>query len=137
MDYVREDLKGKNIQKLPGLVKRPKNKQKESLEESCESLIVGTADGREKKNNSIANNKKILVLNVLTKNIFILLFPAYPLATAGVPLRLRVGLPPVENRCHRSTCRTQTKEILSSAISCRVKLLSDLFNAADIINGHS
>jgi len=47
MDYVREDLKGKNIQKLPGLVKRPKNKQKESLEESCESLIVGTADGRE------------------------------------------------------------------------------------------
>ena len=49
MDYVREDLKEKNIQKLPGLVKRPKNKQKDSLEESCESLIVGTADGREEK----------------------------------------------------------------------------------------
>ena len=48
-DCVREDLKGKNIQKLPGLGKRPKNKQKGSLEESCESLIVGTADGREKK----------------------------------------------------------------------------------------
>src|SRR6218665_1971419 len=43
-----EDLKGKNIQKLPGLVKRPKNKQKGSLEESCESL-VGTADGREER----------------------------------------------------------------------------------------
>src|SRR6218665_2837720 len=49
MDYVREDLKANNIQKLPGLVKRSKNKQKGSLEESCESLIVGTADGREEK----------------------------------------------------------------------------------------
>src|SRR6218665_1149801 len=29
---------GKYIQKLPGLVKRPKNKQKGSREESCESL---------------------------------------------------------------------------------------------------
>ena len=48
-DYVRKDLKDKNIQKLPGLVKRPKNKQKGSLEESCESLIVGTADGREER----------------------------------------------------------------------------------------
>src|SRR6218665_953923 len=37
------------IQKLPGLVKRPKNKQKGSLEESYESLIVGTADGREER----------------------------------------------------------------------------------------
>src|SRR6218665_190499 len=49
MDYVREDLKEKNIQKLPRLVKRPKNKQKGSLEESCESLIIGTADGREER----------------------------------------------------------------------------------------
>src|SRR6218665_4043133 len=49
MDYVREDLKEKNIQKLPGLVKRSKNKQKGSLEESCESLIVSTADGREER----------------------------------------------------------------------------------------
>jgi len=48
-DYVREDLKEKNIQKLPGLVKRPKNKQKGSLEVSCESLIVDTADGREER----------------------------------------------------------------------------------------
>src|SRR6218665_2938431 len=49
MDYVREDLKEKNIQKPPGLVKRPKNKQKGSLEESCESLNVGTAEGREER----------------------------------------------------------------------------------------
>src|SRR6218665_3278331 len=48
-EYVREDLKEKYIQKLPELVKRPKNKQKGSLEESCESLIVGTADGREER----------------------------------------------------------------------------------------
>ena len=47
MDNVREDLKEKNIRKLPGLVNRPK-KQK-SLDESCESLIVGTADGREER----------------------------------------------------------------------------------------
>src|SRR6218665_3812622 len=40
---------GENIQTLPGLVKRPKNKQKGSLEKSCESLIVGTADGREER----------------------------------------------------------------------------------------
>src|SRR6218665_1327838 len=40
---------GESIQKLPGLVKQPKNKQKGSLEESCESLIVGTADGREER----------------------------------------------------------------------------------------
>src|SRR6218665_1282765 len=46
MDYVREDLKEKNIQKLPGLVKRLKNKQKGSLEESCESLIVGREERR-------------------------------------------------------------------------------------------
>jgi len=31
------------------MVKRPKNKQKGSLEESCQSLIVGTADGREER----------------------------------------------------------------------------------------
>ena len=31
------------------LVKRPKNKQKGNLEESCERLIVGTADGREER----------------------------------------------------------------------------------------
>ena len=49
MDYVSEDLKERNIQKLPGLVKRPRNKQKGSLEVSCESLIVGTADGREER----------------------------------------------------------------------------------------
>src|SRR6218665_3589432 len=29
MDYVREDLQEKNIQKLPGLVKRPKTNKKE------------------------------------------------------------------------------------------------------------
>src|SRR6218665_1560801 len=40
---------GENIQKLPGLVKRPKKKQKGSLEESCENLIIGTADGREER----------------------------------------------------------------------------------------
>src|SRR6218665_916412 len=28
MDNIREDLKGKNIRKLPGLVKRPKTKTK-------------------------------------------------------------------------------------------------------------
>ena len=53
-DYIREDLKGENIQKLPGLLKRPKNEQKGSLEESCESLIVGTADGREDRRDMTA-----------------------------------------------------------------------------------
>ena len=39
----QEVLKEKNIRKLLGLVKRPKKTI--SLEESCESLIVGAADG--------------------------------------------------------------------------------------------
>src|SRR6218665_1045576 len=40
---------GKYPKKLPGLVKGPKSKQRESLEEFYESLIVGTADGREER----------------------------------------------------------------------------------------
>src|SRR6218665_704728 len=47
----------KYIQKLPGLVKRLKNKQKGSLEESCESLIVGTADGREERREDICQKE--------------------------------------------------------------------------------
>jgi len=44
MDGVREYLKGK-LSKPTRLVKRPKPRR--SLEESCKSLIVGTADGGE------------------------------------------------------------------------------------------
>ena len=47
MDNVKDDLKVKNTRKLLGLVKRQKPIR--SLNESCENLIVGTADGREER----------------------------------------------------------------------------------------
>src|SRR6218665_1152986 len=45
---------GENNQKLPGLGKR--QKQKRSLEESHDSLIVGIADGGEKRREKIPQN---------------------------------------------------------------------------------
>ena len=42
---------GENIQKLPALVKGPKKQKKRSMNESCENLIYGTADGREEREN--------------------------------------------------------------------------------------
>jgi len=50
------------------LVKRPRNKQKGSLEESCESLIiVGTADGREERRRK---KKKVTELQVNKDALF-------------------------------------------------------------------
>src|SRR6218665_175914 len=46
---------------IPELVKRPKNKQKGSLEESCESLIVGTAGGREERRGRTSVTEQIKV----------------------------------------------------------------------------
>jgi len=40
---------GENIKNTARTGKATKNKQKGSLEESCETLIVGTEDGREER----------------------------------------------------------------------------------------